>query len=896
MIDKKKYFYLFYIFFLVAFNGFSQNYSDSLLNIALSSNCPDNALSYQKLGNFYKNTDPNKAISCFLLGKNTAFSCNEIEIATVCANMAGMMYFYQNNYTDALIEFEFSYNNSNVFSNKIAYKNNIGEIYIKLGSYTDALNLFNQQLVDLSKNENIKGQIAAYSNIALIYKELGEIDSSIYYYKNALKLFTTDTSLVGEILLNQADLYLNISMIDSALYYLDWALRLVSKNNNQSVLAQIYFEYFLLYKKTGDFSLADSASNKALYFFKKIDNTDKIVSTFIEKSSLAFQNENLILASSCLDSASFYFSSLLSINTKERYYYQQYILNTKLDDYEKALEFYKVYANYSDSIKNNKLLHLVRIKDFKLLTQQLAIADIEITKSKQRTFYVILFFIIVVVLFFVFLFVIKRQLFFKKSSVRFQNKFEQANKELSVTNKNIKAQSVAFLALQKATQPGKTLEVLLDEILVEILKIDFLSIENKACIFLKNSSTELKRIVSVNMNDIKKQCTIIKSDFCLCGLSYTNDKVIFNNIQNVEHKSKSHKHYISPLKWGDEKLGVITFYLSLNQVLEQYQVDFLNNLALTISGIIKQKISADLTQKKANELMSLVQKNYAQSVKIDQQRIMVEQSANKISKQSVKLKSTLKDLQDSINYAEYFVEYFLPPKKLLDTILIDYSIFFKPKEAIGGDFYYATKQNNHVFFILADATGHGVPGSFLSILALNFLRDLLKRDNTHSPARILELLRKRTKSIFHGAAPSIKFSGYEGAAFFINLETSILTYSGAYTPLYIYNKNELVKFSSNRTSIGFFYKNEKFLNVEIKLQPNNIIYLFSDGIVDQFGGENMSKYTRKRFLNLIKEVAYFPLAKQTDIIKNNFLEWKAKNEQTDDVSFFAMKWHSQNSK
>lgn len=892
MIDKKIYIFLFYIF--VFLNLISQSYSDSLLNIALSSNCPDNALSYQKLGNYYKNSDPKTALGYYLSGKNIASMCNELNIAADCANMVGMIYFYQNNFTDALFEFEYAYEKSNIFSKKIVYENNIGEIYIKLGAYTDALNLFNQQFVDFFAENNTKGIIATYSNIALIYKELNEIDSSLFYYNTALKYSTVDTSLIADILLNQADLFMRINLIDSASSYLERSLDLALIVNNKSLLAQIYLEYSLLFKKTQNFYYADSVSNIALDLFKIIPNYDKVLLTFVEKSNLAMLSNDIVLAKKYLDSAEFYYTPNLSLDIKSKYLFQQYSFFIETNNFEKALEFYKSFTSISDSIQNNKLVHLVAIKDYKLLQQQQQIASIELKKSKNRTLFVILFFLAIVILFVMFLFVIKRQLFFKKLYVKFQNKFKEVDRELSVTNKNINAQSVAFLALQKAAQPGKKLEVLLHEILEEILKIDFLTIENKACIFLKHSSSELKRVVSVNMNETDKQCSFIKSDYCLCGFSFTNDKVIFNDIQNLSHDSKSHKHYISPLKWGDESLGVINFYLSSNQVLEQYQIEFLNNLTLTISGIIKQKISADLTQKKADELMGLVQKNYAQSVKLDQQRILVEQSALKIQKQASILELTLKDLQDSINYAEYFVEYFLPPKKLLDTILIDYSIFFKPKDSIGGDFYYATKHNNYLFFILADATGHGVPGAFLSVLALNFLRDILKRDNTHSPARILELLRKRTKSIFHGAAPSIKYSGYEGAAFFVNIQTAVLTYSGAYLPLYIYRLNELVKFNPNRTSIGYFYKNEKFKNIEIKLKPNDIIYLFSDGIVDQFGGEKETKYTRKRFLKSINEMAHLPLINQKKIVENNFLDWKKSYEQTDDVTFFSMKWKPEN--
>ncbi len=259
----------------------------------------------------------------------------------------------------------------------------------------------------------------------------------------------------------------------------------------------------------------------------------------------------------------------------------------------------------------------------------------------------------------------------------------------------------------------------------------------------------------------------------------------------------------------------------------------------------------------------------------------IQESKNKIERAH-------KDIIDNINYAKKIQQALLSSNKVIATYLSEYFVFFKPKEQVSGDFYYFKKFNKHVIFAAADCTGHGVSGAFLTILGITHLNEIVSKRNIKNPAKALNVLREKIKDTYKLFGTETK-DGLDIALCALNTETNILSYAGAFNPLWIIRKGELIEYKATRNPIGFYFNEIDFENHEIQLQKDDIIYIFSDGFVDQFGGEYDKKYTAKRFKNFLLSISKLPMSEQKEKLSTEFNIWKGNKEQTDDVTIFGIK-------
>lgn len=274
------------------------------------------------------------------------------------------------------------------------------------------------------------------------------------------------------------------------------------------------------------------------------------------------------------------------------------------------------------------------------------------------------------------------------------------------------------------------------------------------------------------------------------------------------------------------------------------------------------------------------------SIEKQQQRI--------IQEQHTKLEIALKNIHDSLNYAKVIQESLLPKGDLLNKYFPENFVFFIAKDVVSGDFYYFKKYKDYIILSVADCTGHGIPGAFISMLGYSLLNQIITYDNVDSPGMALELLRKQTKQIFenfHG--------GMDIALCAINTKTNKLQFAGAYNPLYIVRNKELIVFKATPNPIGYYPVEKEFVTKTTALEENDVLYLFSDGYADQFGedenGKN-GKYTKKRFKNLLVNISDKKFSEQKKMLENNFDLWRDGQEQIDDVAIVGLKWNSENVK
>jgi len=250
-----------------------------------------------------------------------------------------------------------------------------------------------------------------------------------------------------------------------------------------------------------------------------------------------------------------------------------------------------------------------------------------------------------------------------------------------------------------------------------------------------------------------------------------------------------------------------------------------------------------------------------------------------------------KDITDSINYAQRIQEAILPNIKQIQQLIPESFLFYKPKDVVSGDFPWFLKKGDDIFIAAVDCTGHGVPGAFMSLIAFFLLNRIVNRFNITQPAAVLDRLHI---GVQHTLKQHVKDAqardGMDIAFCAVDVKKRKVEYAGAYRPLFIIRKGELIEIKADKFPIGGeSQNNEKFTNHQIDVQKDDIIYLFSDGYVDQFGGERNKKFMTKRFKELLIKINSLDLLQQKERLEKEMKDWMGNNEQVDDVLVIGFK-------
>jgi serine phosphatase RsbU (regulator of sigma subunit) len=199
--------------------------------------------------------------------------------------------------------------------------------------------------------------------------------------------------------------------------------------------------------------------------------------------------------------------------------------------------------------------------------------------------------------------------------------------------------------------------------------------------------------------------------------------------------------------------------------------------------------------------------------------------------------------------------------------------------------------NDKLVVAAVDCTGHGVPGALMSMLGNSYLDEIVNNREITDPSRILdELTREVRKALRQKGERQEAKDGMDIALCVIDKKQNMLHYSGAYNNLYMVRKNVLTEYNADRMPIGYCDDQEKrFSKHEIVIKPGDMIYMFSDGFADQFGGPNTKKFKYAQFKELILKINRKPLKDQRKLLESKFYEWKGVNDQTDDVLVIGIK-------
>ncbi|MFH2096373.1 MAG: SpoIIE family protein phosphatase, partial [Bacteroidota bacterium] len=279
---------------------------------------------------------------------------------------------------------------------------------------------------------------------------------------------------------------------------------------------------------------------------------------------------------------------------------------------------------------------------------------------------------------------------------------------------------------------------------------------------------------------------------------------------------------------------------------------------------------------------------------------VVEQK-EEIQEQKETIETILDDLNDSISYAKQIQEAILPPEEVLKENFDDSFILFKPRNVVSGDFYWATRVKEWLVFTVADCTGHGVPGAFMSMLGISFLNEIVRNKEItrageildHLINSVIEALKQKDSLIAMDMRPDHKIAVKDGMDIVLcvyNTETGMLQFSGANNPLFIVKNNgELVEIKPDKQPVAIHIEMHPFTNNEVSLEKGDRLYLITDGYQDQFGGEKNKKYKIVNLKQKFTENYRLPMNEQLDSLHNTFESWKGDLEQIDDVTIMGVR-------
>ncbi len=258
----------------------------------------------------------------------------------------------------------------------------------------------------------------------------------------------------------------------------------------------------------------------------------------------------------------------------------------------------------------------------------------------------------------------------------------------------------------------------------------------------------------------------------------------------------------------------------------------------------------------------------------------------KLKEQNAEIIRQKKALDDSIRYASKIQKAIIPSKDYFNKVLPESFVLFQPRDVVSGDFYWIKVKERKVIVVAADCTGHGVPGAFLSILGISFLNEIVNHYSRALQAnRILNELREYIMKALNQTGDHYEQrDGMDIALYIIDYKEETLQFSGANNSLYLVRDKNLIELKADRMPIGINASEEdSFTNHVMNLKENDMIYIFTDGFADQFGGDKGKKYKYPNFRDLLLKNHELPLEKQKMILWQEFIQWKGKYNQIDDV-------------
>jgi phosphoserine phosphatase RsbU/P len=361
---------------------------------------------------------------------------------------------------------------------------------------------------------------------------------------------------------------------------------------------------------------------------------------------------------------------------------------------------------------------------------------------------------------------------------------------------------------------------------------------------------------------------------------YRKTKVITNPVKNLLEKvnriTDGHMNERAEIVGNNE---IASLSEQFNRMIEQLE-SYYNEL--------EEKV-----RERTAEIMAQKEEIEAQRDSIQEQRNILSDINRSLQKAYVEIEEQKKHIEDSIHYARRIQNAILPPDEFVTALLPDAFVLYKPKDIVSGDFYWMASVDGIAIVAAVDCTGHGVPGAFMSIVGSNQLNYAVSVRKAIRPDLILNALNEGvTKSLRQTRLSSSVKDGMDISLITIDYKNAKLNYAGGNNPLFLIRNNELIQVKADKFPIGGYMGEalKDFTNNEMDLQKGDVMYLFSDGYVDQFGGTDDSKFLVRRFRELLLKIHNEPMNEQKEILNQVNEDWRGNSVQIDDILVIGIRF------
>ncbi len=742
----------------------------------------------------------------------------------------------------------------NAKKNLATVYNNIGFAYNRMEKRDSALNFYQKALEINELISDKRGIAQVKNNIGNLYDTQGNKEKALQFYFKALHIREEidEKALVAASLNNIGAVYYNQGEINKALDYYQRTLDIREELDDKRGMAIILNNLAALFNHQGNIQEALEYHFRSILIREEIGDHRGVAVSLVNIGNIYYAQNQTEHARENYQKALEVFEKL----GEDRHIALCYnhlgnVYNTN-EELDKAEEYFIKALNISFEIDDNR----------GIVNSYASLGDIHYERKEFNE---------------------ALEIYYKALKIAEQNDFKRNNAEILIKIARVyydkldypKAKQYATLALKLSEEIGRPKNIenaanLLSEIYEQTYHYkDALSM-HKLYISMRDSV----------INEENRESTIRMQ------MMYEyQKKAIADSIQRAEEKKLAEAElFAKEEQLKREATQRYALYGGLLAFMSFGIVMFRNYRQKQVANILLSEQNSQILQN--NEEIT------SQRDEIEAQRDMVIKQKQRIERQNL-------SITDSINYAQRIQHALLPDLSVFyeENVQIegvkDSFVLYKPKEIVSGDFYWASRIGHNLIVAVADCTGHGVPGAFMSMLGISFLNEIVNKQENFVANKILNQLRDNVRLTLRQAtteAVDTPMDGMNIVIIVIDLKKKEMQYSGSYNPLYFIRNNELSVFKTDRTTIGMFTRKTKdFTNNTINLHKNDVLYMFSDGYVDQFDENGKKKFTSARFRNILLEVHPKPMEEQKSILENAFEEWRGENEQVDDVTVMGIR-------
>ncbi len=270
--------------------------------------------------------------------------------------------------------------------------------------------------------------------------------------------------------------------------------------------------------------------------------------------------------------------------------------------------------------------------------------------------------------------------------------------------------------------------------------------------------------------------------------------------------------------------------------------------------------------------------------------VLLSEQKQEIEHQKDIVEEKQKEIVDSINYALQIQKTLIANHDFVNQTIPDSFVFFQPKDIVSGDFYWAASTGSatkrRFYLAVCDSTGHGVPGAFMSLLNINYLNEAIKEKNVSKPNEVFDHVRQR---LIETISQNGRQDGMDGILICIEEGSNTIQYAAANNAPVVISDNQLVELKADKMPVGVGEKKEPFMAYSFNVKKGDLVYLYTDGFADQFGGPKGKKFKYKQLEDLLLTIHTLPVKEQEETLRQTFAEWKGGLDQIDDVCVLGIR-------